>query len=53
MVESSKKVTVLRNEMTELLEDSEIINQVIVPEWIYFPDFRDEMIDSRVESNNS
>ncbi|MHA3963261.1 MAG: winged helix-turn-helix transcriptional regulator [Candidatus Thorarchaeota archaeon SMTZ1-45] len=49
VVESSKKVASLRSEMTKVLEDSEIINQVIVPEWLFFPDFRDEMIDTHVE----
>jgi DNA-binding Lrp family transcriptional regulator len=53
VVESSKKVAVLRNEMTKLIEDSEIIEQIIVPEWIFFLDFRDEMIDSHVESKVS
>lgn len=52
VVESSKKVAVLRNEMTKLLDDSEVIDQVIVPEWIFFPDFRDEIIDEHIESKN-
>ncbi|MFW9964772.1 MAG: winged helix-turn-helix transcriptional regulator [Candidatus Sifarchaeia archaeon] len=46
VVESSKSVATLRNEMTKVIENSEIIDQVIVPEWLFFPDFRDELIDA-------
>lgn len=45
VVESSKRVAALRREITELLEESEIAEQVIVPEWIFFPDFRNEIIN--------
>jgi DNA-binding Lrp family transcriptional regulator len=52
VVESSKRVAALRNEMTNLLENSEIIYQVIVPEWMFFPDFRDDIIAAHVEPNH-
>jgi DNA-binding Lrp family transcriptional regulator len=45
VVDSSKRVAALRNELTKLLGESEIAEQVIVPEWIFFPDFRNEMVD--------
>ncbi len=45
VVESSKRVAALRSELTKLLEECEIAEQVIVPEWIFFPDFRNEMIN--------
>lgn len=52
VVESSKRVAVFRNEMTQLLEESEIADQVIVPEWIFFSDFRDDIVAAHVEPNH-
>ncbi|MHA2385967.1 MAG: Lrp/AsnC family transcriptional regulator [Candidatus Thorarchaeota archaeon] len=48
VVDSSKQVTSLRSELLSSFEETEITNQMIVPEWMYFPDFRDMMIDEHL-----
>lgn len=48
VIDSSKQVAPLRSELLSLLEGTEITHQMLVPEWMYFPDFRDEMIDDHL-----
>ncbi|MFW9870425.1 MAG: Lrp/AsnC family transcriptional regulator [Candidatus Thorarchaeota archaeon] len=45
VVDSVNQVAPIRSELVSLFEDTEVTHQMIVPEWIYFPDFRDELID--------
>ncbi|MGY5854811.1 MAG: Lrp/AsnC family transcriptional regulator [Candidatus Thorarchaeota archaeon] len=49
VLESSKQVAAIRSELTCLFQDCEIISQIIVPEWVFFPDFRDEIVDAHLE----
>jgi DNA-binding Lrp family transcriptional regulator len=48
VIDSSKQAALLRSQVMSLFEGAEITHQMIVPEWMYFPDFRDEMIDIRL-----
>ncbi|MFW9800941.1 MAG: winged helix-turn-helix transcriptional regulator [Candidatus Thorarchaeota archaeon] len=48
VVDSSKQVVPLRSGLLSLFKGTEITDQMIVPEWMYFPDFRDEMIDEHL-----
>ena len=53
VIDSSKQVSPIRSELVSLFEGTEIFNQMIVPQWTYFPDFRDEIIDKRLSVHNS
>ena len=48
VVDSPKQVASLRSEILSLFEGTKITHQMIVPEWMYFPDFRDEMVDAHL-----
>ncbi|UCH04441.1 MAG: AsnC family transcriptional regulator [Candidatus Thorarchaeota archaeon] len=48
VVDSSKQVVPLRSGLLSLFEGTEIAGQMIIPEWMYFPDFRDDLIDERL-----
>ncbi|UCE11006.1 MAG: Lrp/AsnC family transcriptional regulator [Candidatus Thorarchaeota archaeon] len=48
VVDSSKEVVPLRSGLLSLFDDAEITGQMIVPEWVYFPDFRDDIIDEHL-----
>jgi len=47
VVDSAKRVAELRSEMTDLLDGSDILEQVIVPEWLFFSDFRAQIVNDR------
>ncbi|MFQ5833672.1 MAG: Lrp/AsnC family transcriptional regulator [Candidatus Thorarchaeota archaeon] len=48
VVDSSKQVVPLRSGLLSMFKGTEVTNQMIVPEWMYFPDFRDVMIDEHL-----
>ncbi len=49
VVESPKRVADIRHEILNVVEECQIEEQVIVPEWFFFPDFRDDMIDAHLK----
>jgi DNA-binding Lrp family transcriptional regulator len=48
VIDSAKEVGPIRSKLASLFEGTDIIHQMIVPEWMYFPDFRDEIIDEHL-----
>jgi DNA-binding Lrp family transcriptional regulator len=48
VIDSSKQVVPIRSELLSLFEDTEILHQMIVPQWLYYPDFRDNLIDENL-----
>lgn len=49
-VQSTKDALEIRDRLLELIPDSSIAKQLLVGVWEYFPDFRDDLIASRLES---
>ena len=47
---SMKDVAQLRAKLLEVLESVEILSQIVVPEWVYFLDFRDDIIEEHLTS---
>jgi DNA-binding Lrp family transcriptional regulator len=48
VIDSSKQVAPIRSELVSLFEGTEITHQMIVPQWLYYPDFRDNLIDEHL-----
>ena len=47
VIGSAKDASQIRSELSSLSESTEIVHQMIVPQWIYFPDFRHYLVDER------
>ncbi len=48
VIDSVNQVAPIRSEIVSLFEDTEVTHQMIVPQWVYFHDFRDELINEHL-----
>ena len=49
VIDSPKQVASIRSQLISIFEDAEIFYQMIVPQWLYYPDFRNNLIEKNSE----
>jgi DNA-binding Lrp family transcriptional regulator len=52
VIDTPSQVASIRNELESIFEDVEIFRQMIVPQWLYFPDFRNDIIDEHLRESS-
>ena len=49
VISSAKEVADIRSELAAMAEETEVVHQMIVPQWIYFSDFRHELVEQHLQ----